>query len=933
MAYIGNGRTLLVLGSNVRDDIVPDNTTQTFNLSQEVPGGYEGNVYVFRQKYILEKIITDGGAFTITVPASPPATTFTITTTGAAAAAVSTIRESLTKFTDSDHTLTITNAVSSNNNNKFVISDCTYDGTTATITLIQSGAQTAGTTTNDNLTLVHGFSGFWEILNPESPHFDYTIGGTGLNLNKQITFPSAPKTEDRLYVVHKGDATYNLVPSDNSVGPNQLTQNLRNFVTQSPSEFTPNGTTTDFTLAQDAVNHSAILVTVNGSVQVGENWNGTSVTANSDYALRTDLVPNRIKFRVAPASGAKIRVLHLGFSTVSRRSVLSPGQTGEVSNNAVGTAQLQNFAVTEGKLAANSVVNSKIADDAISTTKIQDNSVVSSKILLSNNTSIRSFLSNGTTVQNLLYSDASNITNVNAPTQISASIAGTKITNITTGSIASETTETQTLGTSTKKFTDLHLSGTANANAVQANSANIAGNITVSGTVDGVDVSTLPGLINEIVTNLMPIGSITPYSGTASSGVLINSRWLLCDGTPISRTTYSGLNTLYSAGGYRYGAGDGSTTFNIPDLRRRVPIGAGPSDQLGTNEGISNVSLRSLTHDHTVPAHNHEMTHTHTIPGHHHVHDTAVGSSIAITGADSGTHTTTINIGHTHSNNGSTSLHPLSGNATTNGSIANITLTDPGHGHHWGATANTYYGNYGGPAPAAGVTRTPSTYTSSPATPLSGAAGNTRSWSETYGGSGASTHSHGGGTTSGGEHTHTLRIWGTGNSSHNHETGSITYVSTRANNGSAQTDGGVIQGPSQGNHSHSISTDSRDLDHVHSISAAATGMYIDQTSHTHSIPAHSHGIPDIILSSTSNLQNRNNTSAIGVTASTNDGSHTHATGAFSGSIGKVTGGNNGNNDLTTNSQNVSTTSNSAVLTSGTQTNTPHLILNYIVRVL
>ncbi|MDA8324979.1 MAG: tail fiber protein [Nitrospiraceae bacterium] len=62
-------------------------------------------------------------------------------------------------------------------------------------------------------------------------------------------------------------------------------------------------------------------------------------------------------------------------------------------------------------------------------------------------------------------------------------------------------------------------------------------------------------------------GEITMYAGvTAPSG------WLICDGSAVSRTTYAGL---YNTIGTTFGAGDGSTTFNLPDLRGRVPVGVG----------------------------------------------------------------------------------------------------------------------------------------------------------------------------------------------------------------------------------------------------------------------------------------------------------------------------------------------------------------------
>ena len=60
-------------------------------------------------------------------------------------------------------------------------------------------------------------------------------------------------------------------------------------------------------------------------------------------------------------------------------------------------------------------------------------------------------------------------------------------------------------------------------------------------------------------------GMLLPYAGSSAP-----TGWLLCHGQAISRTTYSGL---YAVVGTTYGAGDGATTFNIPDLRGRVVAG------------------------------------------------------------------------------------------------------------------------------------------------------------------------------------------------------------------------------------------------------------------------------------------------------------------------------------------------------------------------
>ena len=68
----------------------------------------------------------------------------------------------------------------------------------------------------------------------------------------------------------------------------------------------------------------------------------------------------------------------------------------------------------------------------------------------------------------------------------------------------------------------------------------------------------------------------------------IQNGWLLCNGAAISRTTYA---NLFDKIGTTYGSGDGSTTFNIPDLRDRYIIGA-DTNALGTKiaEQLPNIN-------------------------------------------------------------------------------------------------------------------------------------------------------------------------------------------------------------------------------------------------------------------------------------------------------------------------------------------------------
>lgn len=72
-------------------------------------------------------------------------------------------------------------------------------------------------------------------------------------------------------------------------------------------------------------------------------------------------------------------------------------------------------------------------------------------------------------------------------------------------------------------------------------------------------------LANNIGTNVPPPGTLLAYAGSAAP-----AGFLLCYGQAVSRTTYAGLFSVVST---TYGAGDGATTFNVPDLRGRVIAG------------------------------------------------------------------------------------------------------------------------------------------------------------------------------------------------------------------------------------------------------------------------------------------------------------------------------------------------------------------------
>lgn len=119
----------------------------------------------------------------------------------------------------------------------------------------------------------------------------------------------------------------------------------------------------------------------------------------------------------------------------------------------------------------------------------------------------------------------------------------------------------------------------------------------------------------EVTSNPFPTASIVKYSDTT-----IPPLFLLCDGSAISRTTFS---DLFSELGVAFGAGDGSTTFNLPDYRDCIEMGAGAGPTL---------TARSLGD--SVGANTHTLT-TAEMPGHaHSVNDS--GHVHGLTGGPTG---------------------------------------------------------------------------------------------------------------------------------------------------------------------------------------------------------------------------------------------------------------------------------------------------------
>jgi microcystin-dependent protein len=159
---------------------------------------------------------------------------------------------------------------------------------------------------------------------------------------------------------------------------------------------------------------------------------------------------------------------------------------------------------------------------------------------------------------------------------------------------------------------------------------------------------TTSGTLNVTDAALNPSGMVSPFAGSSAP-----SGWLLCDGSAVSRTTYA---TLFGVVSTTYGVGDGSTTFNLPNLQGEVPVGKKAATSLGTatisiatpavvtdtGHGLSNGQLIYFTTTGALPTGvvaNTRYYVRNTTANTFNLSSTPTGAVINTSGSQSGTHT------------------------------------------------------------------------------------------------------------------------------------------------------------------------------------------------------------------------------------------------------------------------------------------------------
>lgn len=180
-------------------------------------------------------------------------------------------------------------------------------------------------------------------------------------------------------------------------------------------------------------------------------------------------------------------------------------------------------------------------------------------------------------------------------------------------------------------------------------------------TASGVYVKNSAGTWIELAQNngpQVPVGTVIAWLGTGSAP----AGYLEANGQTVSRTTYA---ELFSVFGTSYGAGDGSTTFGLPNLNERHLKGTTTVGSVGTTTGADTYALSQAqlpAHTHSLAGHTHTVSHSHVMTHNHTGNSDSQGT-------------------HAHNTSGSGNTSNTGSHYHADGNYSGTTSTHNGHSH------------------------------------------------------------------------------------------------------------------------------------------------------------------------------------------------------------------------------------------------------------
>ena len=361
------------------------------------------------------------------------------------------------------------------------------------------------------------------------------------------------------------------------------------------TQLAPNSVTAS-ELADKAVDTAAIVdsaVTTakiaNGAITEAKLATGSVTNAKvAENAINTDQIVDDAITAAKIADGA-----------VGNAAIASGAITGsKIGTGAVGSTQLAANAVIAGKIAANAVTNATIANGAVTSAKIANGAVGDTQLATGAVTTAKIADEAVTTGQ--IADAAVTADKMAADSVSSAAIQDNAVTAAQIASGAVGNSELANKAVTGAKIADATITATQLANGTVSNVKIANGAVSFAKIASG-DIATQAEAeagtaSNCLMTPQRVAQAIDAIAQQAPTGMLacfactaIPEGWLACNGANVSRTTYA---KLFAAIGTKYGSGNGSSTFTLPNLEGRFLECTTNTSQVGKmiEAGLPNIT-------------------------------------------------------------------------------------------------------------------------------------------------------------------------------------------------------------------------------------------------------------------------------------------------------------------------------------------------------